>query len=166
MNRGFTLVEILIAVLIMGILVTMAVPMYEKTIEKSRIAEVRANLRRIYDAKMRLLDDMEKTKYVAKLFGFENLDFSFDCSLGEETDGHMIGCKSKDFGYSLLPSGTGNQNKVCAMRLSGDYKGVNFLFGERSGAPGTVELLCYDNGNDGACDVFGMESVGSEAWCK
>ena len=76
MNRGFTLVEILIAVLIMGILVTMAVPMYEKTIEKSRIAEVRANLRRIYDAKMRLLDDMEKTKYVAKLFGFENLDFS------------------------------------------------------------------------------------------
>lgn len=165
MNKGFTLIEILIAVLIMGILVTMAVPMYEKTVEKSRIAEARANLRRIYDAKMRLLDDMERTRYTSKLFGFENLDFSFDCTMGDERDSHFISCQTNDFIYKLLPAGLGNENKVCAMRRRGDFKGVSFLFGEGA-LRGTVELSCYDNSTDQGCDTFGMESTGNTAWCS
>ena len=41
MKTGFTLVEILVAVMIMALLVTMAVPMYDRTVEKSRMAEAR-----------------------------------------------------------------------------------------------------------------------------
>lgn len=45
MNKGFTLVEILVAVMITAILITMAVPIYDKTIEKSRISEARVVLK-------------------------------------------------------------------------------------------------------------------------
>ena len=39
-NKGFTLLEILIAVLIIGILVAIALPQYIKAVDKSRLAEV------------------------------------------------------------------------------------------------------------------------------
>ena len=39
-KKGFTLMEILVSVMILAILITMSVPMYERTVEKSRLAEV------------------------------------------------------------------------------------------------------------------------------
>lgn len=43
-NRGFTLLEILIVVVIVGILASLAIPQYEKSVENSRGAEAIANL--------------------------------------------------------------------------------------------------------------------------
>lgn len=45
-DKGFTLVEILVAVMIVVLLVTMAAPMYEKAIEKSRLAEARVTAKK------------------------------------------------------------------------------------------------------------------------
>lgn len=164
MNKGFTLVEILIAVLIMGVLVTMAVPMYEKTIEKSRIAEARAHLKRIYDAKIRLLDDMEQTTYNFSTppFGFENLDFAFDCTSPAGETPHKVTCSTDDFKYVLNPTGSGNQNFVCAVRRRGDYAGVNFLF---TGQEDTDKFFCNNGGVTNGCDVFGMPSNNTGPWC-
>ena len=47
MKRGFTLIELLVVVLIIGILSAVALPQYEKTVEKSRIGEAKIMLNAI-----------------------------------------------------------------------------------------------------------------------
>ena len=172
MKKGFTLVEILIAVLIMGVLVTMAVPMYEKAVEKSRMAEVRTTLKRLYEAKRRALDNRnQEENYTTDMFGFEHLDFSLACTHGVTTGGtnnYQIQCKTKDFTYSLLPNGAGNENMVCAARRIGDYAKTNFLYRGEEVQGTTDKLVCNHTGVAGvgnACDVYGMANEGSTAVC-
>ena len=170
MRKGFTLMEILVAVIIVTILVTMAVPMYEKTIEKSRIAEARSMLKRIYDAKVRLMDELEVDKYIGQ-FGFENLDYTFECKGGHKDDpvsSHRTKCATKEFVYVINPTtdvSDPDYRYVCAARLGGDNENVNFLYGIES-ATGDVFMRCHDGGVSEGCEAFGMSSTGSTAWCN
>lgn len=148
-KKGFTLVEVLTAVLIVIILVTMAVPMYERAVEKSHKAEVSVNLKRLSESKIRTMTARNIYTF-GDQFTLNQLD--------------MTNPDSKDFKYSLSP--VSFPNDVCAKRCRGDYKGTVFLYlGEEScdcnninGFPPCMrycageKLLCSGPG----CDAYGM----------
>ena len=49
-KQGFTLTELLITVVIVGILVSIALPMYTRTIERSRATEAMAAIKAMNDS--------------------------------------------------------------------------------------------------------------------
>ena len=51
-NRGFTLLEILVVVLIIGILVSIVLPQYKKVVEKSKATQALTLLQSIYQSAM------------------------------------------------------------------------------------------------------------------
>ena len=168
MKRGFTLVEILVAVMITTILVAMAVPMYEKTIEKSRMADARTTLKRIYDSKTRMMEDMELSTYSPSNFGFENLDYTFRCTHGTtSSNGHVVKCATEDFTYVLNPSGSGTSPYVCAARRKGDNIGVNFLYGVYASGSnkGKPFFLCNKASVTEGCEAYGLQPATGSAWC-
>ena len=96
---GFTLIELLVVVLIIGILSAVALPQYQKAVEKSRAAEALTNLRAIVNAVQ--LSKMANGVPAEKL---EDLDVSLP---GEKIDERIV--KLKNFTYDIRNFGKGTE---------------------------------------------------------
>ena len=71
-NGGFTLIELLVVVLIIGILAAVAVPQYQKAVQKSRLSKMITSARSLYEAQEHFrLNNGELSKYLS------NLDIDF-----------------------------------------------------------------------------------------
>ena len=171
-KKGFTLVEILTAVVIVAILTVMAVPLYEKTIERSRLTEAQTVLNRLQAAKIQAMDDMECSSYsAAKVASGEcpklkhlRVQFKNECP-STSTDTSFC---SKAFKYSIKPSGP-YSNGVCATRLGGDYAGTTFyyLYDEFDQRADTehepkVSTKCYGT----ACEDYGFPAASGSISCE
>lgn len=121
---GFTLIELLVVVLIIGILASVAMPQYNKAVEKSRATQSLAILKSLYAA--------QETYYMANgsyATSFDELDLSVPWTgttkwftLGHDTRAN------ENWSLQIYNDGMGN----CAIylgRISGEYKGAGFTIG-------------------------------------
>ncbi len=140
-RRGFTLIELLVVVLIVGILAAVAVPQYNKAVNKSRLASVWSSIAA-----------MREQEQLAKLKGTENY-WNYPKSFDVDLDWTFEGDYCSGGGCTVTcPVSTWTK---CA--YWGEQKSC-FAFEQ---GEDTVYLWIDDNGhhcNGSLCPAYGMSS--------
>ena len=114
-KKGFTLVEILTVVLIVGVLSAVALPQYRRAVERSRATQALGGLKNLYDSSERLAVDLGYDDY-------ESLYASGKDDSGAGTDKASV-LTTSDFIYSI-PNGT----LIAAKRNGQKYDGFCIIF--------------------------------------
>ena len=107
-RKGFTLVELLVVVLIIGILAGVALPQYTQAVEKSRASEARTILKQIYE--QHRLCKLDVSRDCTEKDFIQNMDIS----ISGEADGDAV--KTKNFKYL---GRSGSSGSFVATRLNG-----------------------------------------------
>lgn len=137
MQKGFTLVELLVVVLIMGILAAVALPQYEKAVYKARMAEVESVLGTVHKA--RQVYELATGESTPR--SFDDLDIALPAQCKEyalDSSGTHMGWKC---GKYVVYMATGT-----TLATIGDLGGCNYCHFDKLYPSG--EFSCREKGTD------------------
>ena len=156
-NQAFTLIELLVVVLIIGILTAIAVPQYQKAVEKSRVAQALTFMKTLYQAQQYYF--LANGDYPNS---FNDLSVNIPWT---EKEKWFTGASAKDsfsdgkWSVQLLK---GKSSGILMGHISGKYKGAGFaIYQNSSGAP-NEQILCFERKAEGI--TFDDEEDG--AYCR
>ncbi len=144
MQKGFTLVELLIVVVIVGVMVAIALPQYKRATERGRMMEGIANLRAV--------TDYMNAQYVLN-------DFSYPSTVNT---GNMDLVQSR---YFLAPavSVSNSNNTVEVTMTRNTSSGWNYRFSSRSDNGELTSSACTNLGTSDDCKAIGFPTVNGTA---
>ncbi len=146
-NKGFTLVELLVVVLIIGILAAIALPQYNKAVEKSRATQALSVLSSIYAAQKTYF--LENEQYA---LNFDELSVELPWK-HEKIFNHTWHKDWRNNGNWVLEIDNENNRFITIYlgRITGKYHGAGFMYVfQHPSNTGTVDsamldkLLCFE----------------------
>ncbi len=116
-KKAFTLIELLVVVLIIGILASVALPQYQKAVEKSRATQALTLVKSVVQA--------AEAYYLANGTNVSSFDeLAIDIPWPNSTIGIGSQFQSKSNGYWTLEIDNGGS--IISMRTNGKYQGAFF----------------------------------------
>lgn len=150
-NRGFTLLELLVVVLLVGILGAIALPQYFNVVERQRAMEAMGILAAIEKAQVRYyaVNDAYSTD-------FSNIDFDLRSNKGNGNE-NVTGSSfdTEYFTYTL------SSDKVEAKRVNNNFT-ITTTYA--AGDDGVTETCCTATGDrTDICEIINIKECGSSS---
>ncbi len=157
MKKAFTLIELLVVVLIIGILAAVAVPQYQKAVERSKTRQAIELLDSVYKAQQ--VYYLANGKYATK---FDQLDVDIPWPVAQQSWSNAAYDKRANEDWTIEIAGNQwGDRTLYAGRNSGPYKGSGFkrdLTGSDTKNTYCVERrsggMVFDTSNGPYCERF------------
>ena len=143
---GFTLIELLVVVLIIGILAAVAVPQYQKAVEKARATQAVTLVKSV--AQAQTTHHLASGNYAHAL---DDLDIEVPCDGTAQwhTSGRWDTCSIGDWSLSIGGDPFGTQTAVDIGHWEGRYAGAGFVYAQGPSHPFPDEIVCVERRTSG-----------------
>ena len=132
-TKGFTLVEMLVVVIIIGILVTIALPQYQTAVDKAKYLQLRVAVEELAKAE-ELYYSIHKKYTIEK----ELLDISFNLETNKSASSDDVGYKLPHGGYVAL-------NYIYGYTPEGHYRDEAYVYAIHPTVRGVTYIVFLDH---------------------
>ncbi len=123
-THAFTLVELLVVVLIIGILVAIALPQYQKAVERSRTMPAISLLKQLYQAQEAYY--LEHGTYASR-FNQLDINLPWEGNARWFSGNRCVARSNEEWSVEICETADVDGQSVSIGRLTGPYKGTGFV---------------------------------------